>query len=98
MLAEPIEGLEFNVGSCEYDPDKLLDAMNKLGFGDHCSPYDCKLPIPPGKYGSKDFPISLPAELSPIAMMMQGKLAAHVSVKADGKEIICADVSIDITA
>ena len=96
MLGLPVE---FNVGSCEYDPDVLLDAMDKLGFGNHCSPYDCKLPIPPGKYGSKDFPISLPDEIPPFfAGLMQGKLAAHVSVKADGKEIICADVSIDVTA
>ena len=95
MLGLPVE---FNLGSCEYDPDVLLNAMEKLGVGNHCSAYDCKLPIPAGKYGSKDFPISLPAELPEIAMMMQGKLAAHVSVKANGKEIICADVSIDITA
>merc|ERR1712080_573581 len=96
MLGLPVE---FNVGSCEYDPDVLLNAMEKLGFGSHCSPYDCKLPIPAGKYGSKDFPISLPDEIPPFfAALMQGKLAAHVSVKADGKEIICADVSIDVTA
>ena len=94
--------LDLNIGSCEYDVDFLLNAMERFGNGfADCSPYDCKLPIPAGKYGTEAFEILIPAEFKlpfMAAMFLEGKIAAHVSVISDGKEIICADVSIDITA
>ena len=88
---------EFWIGSCEWDVDTMLNTMEKLGAGNHCSLYDCKLPIPAGKYGTKAFEAKIPKIPPMIVRDLEGKLAARVSVKSDGKEIMCADVSIDLT-
>merc|ERR1712018_147298 len=74
MLGLPTE---FRIGSCEYDVDIMLNTMEKLGAGNHCSLYDCKLPIPAGKYGTKAFEANIPKIPPMIVRDLEGKLEAH---------------------
>ena len=89
-------GMDIMIGTCEYDIDDLLDLVRQLDGGKHCSLINCKLPIPSGNYGNNDLEIQIPEIPSYVLYNLAGKLEVHVSVTSSGKEIVCADFSIEL--
>ena len=101
-------GLPVPIGSCKYDIQQLLDFLAEDPDFD-CDKYlpgnGCSLPMLPGHYGGEfhgddAIVIELPQDLvipDILKPFLDGKIKIHLSLEADGSEIVCVDTEIGVT-
>jgi len=101
-------GLPVPIGSCKYDIQQLLDFLAEDPDFD-CDKYlpgnGCSLPMLPGHYGGEfhgddAIVIELPQDLvipDILKPFLDGKIKIHLSLEADGSEIVCIDTEIGVT-
>jgi hypothetical protein len=101
-------GLPVPIGSCKYDIQQLLDFLAESQDFD-CDKYlpgnGCSLPMLPGHYGGEfhgddAIVIELPQDLvipDILKPFLDGTIKIHLSMAADGAEIVCIDTEIGVT-
>lgn len=93
-----------NLGSCEYELEKILYDLEASGKCEEFLPagQSCSLPLGPGVYAGGDIPLEIelpeiPEILIPILSPLKALIGEVYGVLPDGTEIACLGATVDMT-